>query len=730
MGIFSSRKRRRTQNEIKINIDDNQFNHEQINDDNILFQINEKPEEKPLCMKIYLCGNGKGKNALIDNAFKDSILDPYFKTIADKEFKTDQFHWILRVYCSENLDKDICEKITHDIVLERNQKIDENTKKLLRQTIIICFDDSKLLCDYFEKMKNPKIILVTQSKSEIKIDKRFVTNIITENMKDNDVCSQIISTLWEIDCYFNERDNKICRYSPENIFKELEKENSLFSINILLTGLRRVGKSTFINLLAGKMIAFESDDNNSVTKKITEYYIYNKEGKKKDKKEEDKKEVKKEGNSEHGAIKLIDTPGLIPYTGDKKNVRKDYLYEEGKVMNMIKNNKNEENLLKKIHFILFISFENGEIENLEGDNIKKLFENLRDCNCPVYFLVNGVGEDFDIGDHIDGIREGLGLGDDFDNLLKEDNFILSNFKQNDTVDKIYGINKVYEKILNYITEKNTNIKEKHLEEKMNLLIKDFREIEKDRRFISLDNDDKLHLEELKAKIQFRKRIDKIKELWESNEFLAKINIDSILKNGRLNAKNCKNVIISLSNLKGILPSVDKDIPLISILQAFFVKEIEMGYGLNINSLNYGIKLLKANFDDIIANKKNDEIDENIKDQILNQNKLCQNIDSISKKINDILSKSNKKLIFQLAEFLNKLSDDARDNIGEDIDNFNIEFTNIIEEYCVLFFENEITISEKLTFMWNYYKNFKLILEDIKEYSEKEVWDNFEMEIKK
>ena len=715
MGIFFSRKRT-AKNGIKINID-GQNKHEQINDDNILFQIKEKPEEKPLCMKIYLCGNGKGKNALIDNAFKDSISDPYFKTIADKEFKTDQFHWILRVYCSESLDKDICEKITHDIEFERNQIIDENNKKLLRQTIIICFDDSKLLCDYFEKMKNPKIILVTQSKSEIKIDRRFVTNIITENMKDNDVCSQIISTLWEIDCYFNERDNKICRYSPENIFKELEKENSLFSINILVTGLCRVGKSTFINLLAGKMIAFESDDNNSVTKKITEYYIY-------------KKEDKKEDKIESGAIKLIDTPGLIQYSGNKENVRKDYLYEETKLMNMIKNNKNEGDLLKKIHFILFVSYENGEIDNLEGDNIKELFKNLRDCNCPVYFLVNGVDEDFDIETYIGSIKESLGLGDEFDNLLKEDNFILSNFKQNDTVDKIYGINKVFEKILNYITEKNKNIKGKDLKKKMDSLIKEFREIEKDRRFISLDNNDKLYLEDLKAKIEFRKRIDEIKEIWESNEFLAKINIDSILENGRLYAHNCKNVIISLSNLKGILPSVDKDIPLIFILQAFFVKEIEMGYGLNINSLNYGIKLLKANFDDIITNKKKDEIDDNIKDQILNQNKLCQNIDSISKKINDILSKSNKKLIFQLAEFLNKLSDDARDNIEEDIDNFNIEFTNIIEEYCVLFFENEITISEKLTFMYNYYKNFKLILEDIKEYSEKEVWDNFEMEIKK
>ena len=344
MGIFFKKKRH-----IKVN--ENQIVNNAINDNNnnnnIFIEIKEKPEEKPLCMKIYLYGNGKGKDVLINNGFNNNISDPYLKTKADKEFKTDQFHWILSVYSSDFQKEEAIQKIIEDVEKERNQVIDENNKKLLKNTVIIWFDDYKILTYYFDKLKNPKIILVSPSKTEIKIGKRYITNIITENMKENEVCSQIISSLWEIDCYFNERDNKICRYTPENIFKELEKDNSLFSINILLTGLSRVGKSTFINLLSGKMIAFESDENNSVTKKITEYYIYNK-----DNKEDNKKDNKKE----HGAIKIIDTPGIIPYSKGQPDIRKDYLYEERRVMNMIKNNSNEQNVSKKIHFILFIFF--------------------------------------------------------------------------------------------------------------------------------------------------------------------------------------------------------------------------------------------------------------------------------------------------------------------------------------------------------------------------------------
>ena len=155
-------------------------------------------------------------------------------------------------------------------------------------------------------MRKPKIILVTERKYELKIDKRFIINIITKDMKDNQICSQIISSLWEVDCYFNERDNRICRYSPENIFKDFEKDNSLFSINILLTGFSRVGKSSFINLFAGKMLALELDEMDSVTRKITEYYIY-----------------KNDEKDEHGAIKLIDTPGIVPHGKDSADTSRE-----------------------------------------------------------------------------------------------------------------------------------------------------------------------------------------------------------------------------------------------------------------------------------------------------------------------------------------------------------------------------------------------------------------------
>ena len=104
-------------------------------------------EDKPLCMKIYLCGNGKGREPLIRKAFKD-ITDEYFKTQADREFKTDQFHWILKVFTCESLNDGTCRKIVDDIELSRNEEINENNKNILNQNVIICFGDNKLLENY------------------------------------------------------------------------------------------------------------------------------------------------------------------------------------------------------------------------------------------------------------------------------------------------------------------------------------------------------------------------------------------------------------------------------------------------------------------------------------------------------------------------------------------------------------------------------------------------------
>ena len=347
-----------------------------------------------------------------------------------------------------------------------------------------------------------------------------------------------------------------------------------------------------------------------------------------------------------------------------------------------------------------------------------------------FFILNNVEEDFDKEYFMDSLSEGLNI--QCDNIFKEENFINANFKVAD-VEKIHGINKIFEKISNYITDKN--ILDKQLKVKMDELMKGFRKIEKNEFSFFFDepneNEENIQILEAKNKINFKEKLDEINQLWESNEFFTKISIKSIIENGRLFAKSCKNVLISLSNLKGILPSISKDIPLISVLQAFMVKEIEMGYGLNINSLNYGVKILKNNFDAILITKNQNELEnDNNKKGVLNEHKLSENLDSISKKVYELLEKSNKKLVFQVAKLLMKLAEIAKYNQLEDSKIFNVEFTNIIEQFCCKFFEKEIICSEKLTFMYNYYNKLSSIFEDIKYYANKEEWDSFEMEIKK
>ena len=61
---------------------------------------------------------------------------------------------------------------------------------------------------------------------------------------------------------------------------------------------------------------------------------------------------------------------------------------------MIKNNENETNLSKKIHFI-FVIMRNGDGLNIEGENIEEFFNILNDCKCPVFFIINNADVDFD-----------------------------------------------------------------------------------------------------------------------------------------------------------------------------------------------------------------------------------------------------------------------------------------------------------------------------------------------
>ena len=695
------------ENQIPNNNIGNEVNEIVPVNDNDKIELRKKDNEIFLCLKIYLCGSGKGRDYLLDIAFKDDIKDPFLKKKAHREFKTDQFHWILSNYSSDISSNDVFKKIIKEIKKDKNEIDDENNKKILKQQIIICFgeENAKRLEHYFKEMRKPRIIFVTESICEIEIDKRYITNIVTQGLEESHINSLIISTLWEFDCYFNSRGNIMCRYTPENILKGFEKDNSLFSINILLVGKSRTGKSSLINLIGGKMIALESDDTVSVTNNITEYYIYR----------NDDKEI-------HGAIKLIDTPGIVPFNKEPNYKRKEEI-----IMNMIKNNKNEKKLEKQIHFILFILMKDDL--SIEGDNIQELFENLKDCNIPVYFIINKTEGDND--EEIDERREAIveELGEDYEELLNENNFINVNLRKGE-IEKIHGISKIFKKISEYIT--NNKILNENLKSKIDNLLGGFRKIEKKDIFLSVKEEDKIEVNNLKKKIQFDERIKEIKDICNTNVFFSKvIDYNQIIEYGKTFAEICKNTIISLSKLNGILPSVSEEIPLISILQGYMVKEIEEGFCLNVNSLSYGLKLLQNNVTDLFKKKKLGDEKEGEKDDydILNDDKLEDCFNIIEKKIQDFINKSNKKLIFQLGNLINKLGENLKENQIENIQNFNEVYTDFIVKFCIFFFEKEIVESEGLTFMMNYYNKLSSLLEDINYYANKEDWDSFKMEIK-
>ena len=150
-------------------------------------------------------------------------------------------------------------------------------------------ENDELENDFFKKFKYPQYISYIQDKYDPSIpDLNY---------------QKILSYIWEKDCYYNERGNSSCYYSPANLLYKPSK--GFIFCNILIIGEPRAGKSTFINRLFNKYISYESCKFESTTKEINYYkYICS------DNEFEENKLIK----NKLGFIRVIDTPGLIHNT--------------------------------------------------------------------------------------------------------------------------------------------------------------------------------------------------------------------------------------------------------------------------------------------------------------------------------------------------------------------------------------------------------------------------------
>ena len=258
-------------------------------------------KDKNICLglKIYICGFLQEKNNVIRKLFKNEIKHQKYAQRATHQYETDQFFWIAKTY--PDLSENTIDLIINEIIEDINRP---KEKDPINQQVILCFgsENIKILIDKIKKqgeIYTPLFLII--SEEEIKginlKDKRKITNIILNDKTRNHLNSRIISTLWKYDCYYNEKGNQICRYTPDNIFKSFDDiSQSFYSINILLAGKSRAGKSTFINYLSNKLSALESCKKESVSKNITEYCLYLN---------------NKDNSSIRSCIKLFDTPGIF-----------------------------------------------------------------------------------------------------------------------------------------------------------------------------------------------------------------------------------------------------------------------------------------------------------------------------------------------------------------------------------------------------------------------------------
>ena len=639
-------------------------------------------------VKIHICGNSERKRRVIDLLFKDNIKNEKLKSRGDNEFRTADFYWITKIYKDEELiDENFIKNMEDNIIMK--DKADEDLK--IKHHVMLYFGNDinlDLVLKKFSLVNLPRIIVVNDKEIEIKESnkKRYVKNIICNNMDDKELNKYIVSSLWELDCYFNEKGNQMYRYAPSNILKEMNSDNSFFSINILLTGMSRAGKSTFINLLSGKLIALETNEAQSVTLKFSEYYMYRDDNKK-----------------EHGGLKLIDTPGIC----DKDEVNSK-TYE---ILNdYVKNEKKE--IGKQLHFILFFFMENSPLGNSE-----KILKLLNDYDYPVFFIINKSFDDSDDG-RSQSIQSTILFlrQNNCNNLAKPDNFIQVNIKKSKRLE-FYGVDDIFAKLEKYINDKH--FLDKSILDKMNKFQDDFR--------LSQIPESNKDINEVKNNIN-----DFCNELTTKNLLFRKMNLENIKEHGRKITIDLVKNIILLSKLKNVFPEKINNFPIISFLQAYMIKEIGGGYGFDFSSVSFCFKKFDkdiSKFKELNFISNGNEYESQINP---NNNEIIQynreyNRDELNNKINNMWKSSDQEVIERLVNRIHEITSKI-DNGQRDEKEVNIDNIKSIADLCQKYFEEELDETNGLPFFIYFYNKNISLMEDIKYYSKKKDWEKDEIEI--
>ena len=209
--------------------------------------------------------------------------------------------------------------------------------------------------DAFRNFKDKrKIMILRLLRNEINAQNGEFENNANQELN----YSKILSYLWRLVLILNQKPFKLSK-NPHANLNRIEEPIPNVSINILLTGFSRKGKSTFINMMFDKMITLENPSFIPVTSEIIEFLFPSRPG---------------ENGIVNGGLKVFDVPGLIE--GTTENM--DHILD---LVN--KSIKNQEYNYDVINYILFFLSPAPNFQNIE-----KFLKKLEQAGIKVIFIIN------------------------------------------------------------------------------------------------------------------------------------------------------------------------------------------------------------------------------------------------------------------------------------------------------------------------------------------------------
>ena len=325
---------------------------------------------------------------IIKNGNIDNIID-----LMKDDYKNKYFHHVLILYI-DNPESQI------DII----QQIHEKGSNIYFPFIIFISSN--------KKEKNEIIDIV--GNNQLEIDYR--TLLFLQNPFDP---IELLDILWQKCCYYNQLGNSITL--PDFKKFEVKISNYFHSFNFFVIGKAGVGKSTFINILCGSLVALERAGSN-VTVGIKRYKCLN------------------------APLYLYDTEGFS--SGKELSSTKKKIFDTLKELDKTK---------QTIHGIFYLF--NGQSKRTFDDNEEELINELFSKGIDIYFLINFINKKKNNSKtKAIFIEENqFRFKNPEYNKLFEKNLFVLNLKNDDF--ECHGLDKVFEAIYEKFKNDKINIEE-------------------------------------------------------------------------------------------------------------------------------------------------------------------------------------------------------------------------------------------------------------------------------